>query len=271
MTDSESGFPPEELAKLGESGRVIAGALGTTVDLWAFAEMGVILKTWAVRTHVSTLAQTDLRTRVRTMRHLDFTGGKNNPDATISISAGLRGPFGRVWLRKKDGKGWRRTHDSNFQPINQHYKKGQWIDLQEAIDLVSRTLQRSVPLARASIGLGVQSIVQIADSLGINLASVPGGGSLSGGKLAYAAKARASNGSAYVNGSGRKETTPFGAFYEAINRYPKALATQMDRTVEGVILGRIKFAEKNLEEGTFLSAKNASRAYPFLEVLRTAA
>ena len=45
----------------------------------------------------------------------------------------------------------------------------------------------------------------------------------------------------------------------------------MDRTLQGVIAGRLGYFSKNLEEGTFLSAKTAAKAYPFVEVLRTAA
>jgi hypothetical protein len=38
-----------------------------------------------------------------------------------------------------------------------------------------------------------------------------------------------------------------------------------------VIAGRLGYFKRNLEEGTFLSAKTAAKAYPFVEVLRTAA
>ena len=259
-------LPPEQLAKLTESFHVIAEATGVAAEDVLMNEAGVIVKTWLARTQFATLAQADLRSRVKVMRDLGFTGGANNPDANVSISAGLRGPFGRVWLRKKNGQGWRRTHNANFTAINQHYKNAQWIDLQEAIDLASRWIQKTLPQVRAAIGLPAQSILQIADDLGLNLATVRGGTAPSARKLELARNARAPNGRIFKDGLGIKTKSPGKFMLELINSNPLIGKLGMDRTLAGVLSGRVKYFETNVEKGVFQAQSRVARAYPWLQV-----
>lgn len=42
----------------------------------------------------------------------------------------------------------------------------------------------------------------------------------------------------------------------------------MDRTLMGVIAGRLGYFRRNLEEGVFLSAQATARAYPYLTVVK---
>lgn len=225
------------------------------------AEMGSILKAWAGAHKPPSLAQTDLRTRVHVMSSLGFTGGKQNSDALVSVSAGLRGPFGRVWLRKKDGHGWRRTHDANFQPLNQHYKKGQWIDLQEAIQDVKLALAREIPKGRGARGLAQQSIVQSADQLGIDLGQVAGGG-ITAAQLSQAQSAVAANGRKYQNGIGYQTGNEVTCAVEAINRLPYNSKIGMDRSLLGVLARRAKFLETAYKKGAFDSIQREAAAFP---------
>jgi len=269
---NDTGFPPEELRKFSESGRVIAAALGTSVEVWARAEAGVILKTWAGRTKVATQKAVDISARNRAIRRLDLTRGGD-----ITVNTGVKGPYGRVFHRTKSGK-YRRTHEAGFRPVSgargqgngDHYKRGTWIDLKEAIADVRLAVGRAIPTARRAIGLARQSVVQIADELGLRLETVRGG-TLSAAGLAKARAALASNGQHYANGRGVTSKTAQEFSLTLINRYPKGGQLGMDRTLTGVIAGRLKYFERNLAEATFLCAYRTARAYPYLEVLRTAA
>jgi hypothetical protein len=238
----------------------LPGFNGQTIVL---AETGVILKAWAGRTSVATQAQVDLRTRVRVVRDLDLTGGKRNREASISVNAGLRGPFGRVFMRKRDGTGWRRTHEAGFRPIWQHYKRGDWIDLQEAVADVRLGIQREQPRGRRSIGFARQSVVQIADSLGIDLGRVAGGG-LSGAGLAKARASMASNGRSYRNGFGIMGGGRLNPVAMIFNVLPYNARIGMDRTLAGVLFGRARFIDRAWVHGTFSSLRATARAFPNL-------
>jgi hypothetical protein len=273
---SQTGFSEIELKKFSEAGRVISAAVGTSIETWARAEAGVILKTWAGRTKVATQQKTDIRSRLRAIRELGLTG--RDPGTNITINAGIKGAYGRVYLRTVRGK-WRRTHDANFKKVSgyrgqgsgDHYKDVDWIDIKEAIFDTARTVARMMPQGRRAIGLARQSVVQIADQLGIRLESVAGGGNLSGAGIAKARAAIASNGTRYQNGTAIISDTAKSFYLTLVNRYPKIGPLFMDRTLQGVIAGRIKYFERNLAEGTFLSASRAAKAYPYVEVLRLAA
>ncbi len=276
MSATETGFSESELRKFSEGGRVISAAVGTSVELWARAEAGVILKTWAGRTKVATAEKTDRRSRLRAVRQLGYTGATSG--TVITINAGIKAPYGRVFLRTKSGK-WRRTHDAGFNKVSgirgqgtgDHYRATTWGMLTAAISETASTVARLLPQGRKTIGLARQSVIQIADDLGIRLESVKGGGNLSGAGLAKARSALASNGNHYRNGVGTIFDTSKSFYLTLINRYPKLGPLFMDRTLQGVIGGRIKYFQKNLEEGVFLSATRAAKAYPYLEVLRTSA
>jgi hypothetical protein len=229
------------------------------------AEAGSILKACAGETKVSTVAQVDLRARVRVIRDLDLTGGKRNRDASISVNAGLRGPFGRVFKRKKDGTGWRRTHEAGFRPLWQHYKTGDWIDLQEAITTVRNALSRAIPLARGSVALARQSWVQIGDDLGIRLESVPGG-RISAAGIAKARAAIASNGQAYRNGLGSEHAQAKAFFVTLVNRLPYGRKIALDAILSRSVQGRVRFFEQNLAKGTFNELARIARSYPGLKI-----
>jgi hypothetical protein len=277
MATEDFGFSSAELRKFSESGRVISAAIGASVELWARAEAGVILKTWAGRTKVATAAGTTTRARKRALRGMGLTG-QGGALVDVTINAGVKGPYGRVFLRTKDGH-WRRTHEAGFRPVNgyrgqstgDHYSTYHWLSIKSAIAEAKIVTAKAVKEALKSIGLARQSIIQIADELGIRLENVKGGGSLSSAGIAKARAALAANGTWHRNGVGYTQKTAEEFSLTLVNRYPKLGKVGMDRVFIGVIAGRMKYFQKNLEEGVFLSAKNTARAYPYLEVLRTAA
>jgi hypothetical protein len=110
----ETGFSAAELKKFSQVGPVIAGAMGTTVELWAKAEMGIILKTWAGETKVATVDKAVKRGQLAFLKKLGLTG--STADIGVTVNAGIKGPFGRTFLRTSTG-GWRRAFDVGFKPV----------------------------------------------------------------------------------------------------------------------------------------------------------
>lgn len=277
MGDTATGFSETELKKFSEAGRVIASAIGVSVETWARAEASVILKTWAGRTKVASDAKLGRRGLMQAYRdarrHANF-GGANKGSARpgeATINLGIRGPFGRVWYRTRRGQQkFQQVFTSGFGR-GWHIKSSDWPTINAMVEEFRQSYRATVAAAKRAAGLSRQSIVQIADDLGIRLEDVQGGGTLSAAGIAKARAAIASNGQHYRNGYGIISRTAKEFFVTLVNRYPKIGPLFMDVTLQGVIAGRLKYFERNLEEGTFLSAKNAARAYPYVAVLRNAA
>lgn len=252
------------------------------------AEAGVILKTWAGRTKVATVPQADRRTRLRTIRTLGLTRG--NERGAVTVNAGFRpAPFGRVWIRVREGAGrknWILAKGPNFtapsgpatftlqgralyNPKNRgdtdRSTSMQWMEsVNSAQRAVEYNLKRAIPRGRRAIGLARQSVVQIADSLGIDLLRVEGGGTLSGAGLAKARSALASSGKAHRNGFGRSGGGQLQPYIDLFNHLPYGTAIGMDRTLLGVLAGRVKFFERSYAKGAFNFQRTAVRAYPNL-------
>ena len=91
-TSSPSGFDEVELRKFSEAGRVIAAAVGTSVNIWARAEAGVILKTWAGRTKVATATKLARRGLLQANRQAyraagwPFMKGRTTPGRAVTCS-----------------------------------------------------------------------------------------------------------------------------------------------------------------------------------------
>jgi hypothetical protein len=275
---SESGFDAIELQKFSAAGRTIAAAVGTSVNIWARAEAGVILKTWAGRTKVRTekaLGRSGLLMANRQARSAaGFQRARGHVDpGQASVNLGIRGKFGRVWYRTETpGKPkFILAYGDGFIPTPRKIPGAAWPAVQQLAHRFQSIYQPIVAAAKKSAGLSRQSIVQIADDLGIRLEAVKGGGNLSAAGLAKARAALASNGQHYRNGRGEIADSSKSFYLTLINRYPKLGPLFMDKTLQWVITGRLKYFERNLEEGVFLSAKSAAKAYPYVEVLKAGA
>lgn len=236
------------------------------------AEAGVILKTWAGRTKVAKPADLEIRARRRALYILGLTNGD------ITINAGSRGTPGLVWHRSSTTRSFGRakrkfslvgrmnprTH--RFTSEWKHFRDDDWRDITTAITRAEEKINVESKRAAQSSGLARQSVIQIADDLGIDLSKVKGGGTLSAAGIAKARAAIASNGSAYKNGMGRSGGDQAKSFVELINRLPFGVKAGMDRTLAGVIAGRAKFIETSYERGAFDSFSGVARAFP--EILR---
>lgn len=171
----------EVTAKLSAALKDIARITGFSEKQVTLGEAGAILKTWAGRTKVAGPQVIEYRARKRALHDLDFT--KKSGPGGITINTGTRGAVGRMWVETqgKRGKPWKIAgkldmQSFGFAPANFHWKKGTWIDIQEAAQTAASGIKRENAKGQASAGLARQSVIQIADAAGIDLARIPGGG-----------------------------------------------------------------------------------------------
>jgi hypothetical protein len=253
---------------------------------------GVVLKTWAGRTKVATQARTDRSSRLHAVRSLQYTKGSERGDVTVN--AGFKpAPFGRVWIRVREGAGknnWILAKGPNFSAPTgsatftmyrrKFYNGGdtdrstsfQWMqNVNYAQTNVEHKLPISIKKGRRSIGLSRQSVLQIADALGIDLLRVEGGGALAAAGIAKARNALASSGKAFRNGFGSQGGNETRAYVDLVNRLPYGRAIGMDRTLLGVLAGQNKYFAQSYAKGAFNSQKRAVAAYPNLFRFRAAA
>jgi hypothetical protein len=229
-------------------------------------EAGSILKQCAGDTKVATQAQADIRSRTRVTRDLGYSGrGRSKGDHPVTINSGMKGEVGKVFILKKDGTGFRRTHSKNFDALHQHYKTSQWRDLQDAIADVKAGWNRAIPLGRQAVGLARQSWIQIADRVGIMLETVPGGGISTAG-IAKARQAIASNGRAYQNGQAAEFQNNQSYLIQLTNSLPYGRRAKLDRILVRRMNGRVAFFAKNVKLGVFNSVSKILAAYPGFKV-----
>jgi hypothetical protein len=274
-------LPTEEFNKLPVALRAIAFAAGAAARDVLRGEAGIILKSWAAATPAASAPKTDKRSNLRFLRGLELTG--KNPGVPVTVSAGIRkgSAFGRVHLRTSTGH-WRRTHDAGFKPVagmpgtnrkkpGDHYSDFDWLVIRSAIAEVKGGIAAARAAGRRTIGLARQSVIQIADTLGIRLENVRGGSfygkTISPAAIAKARGAVAYNGQRYANGLGTEQRTSYDLILTLLNRYPAGRKIGMDALLAGVLRGRIRYFEKNMELGVFDNVWKTAKAYPYLQVL----
>ena len=260
------------------------------------AEAGSILKTWAGRVKVRTEAAVDRSSRLHAVSSLGYTGkGRVKARGDVTVNAGYRpAPFGRVWIKVREGnsrKNWLLAMGDNFtEPgnavvgpkgvikgrsrivngtfnkyrANQSGTTAKWVaNVNDAVTDVQAKLPQSVEKGRRSVGLSRQAVLQIADSLGIDLLAVPGGG-LNAAGWVKARAALATTGKAYRNGTSGSGGSEVKAYVDLICRLPYGVAIGMDRALVGVVAGRAKFIERSYAQGAFNTQRNILRAFPGL-------
>ena len=194
--------------------------------------------------------------RLRALHALHLTGR-----GSISVNAGKKAPYGRVFIRKKDGDGFRRTHDDNFHPLNQHYTDKQWAELQNAVNDAKVAVAKVVPEVKASAGLARQSWDIIARSLGILLETIPGG-RLSASAYQKARQARARGNKQVNNGASQVIETPTAYGVVLINRLPYGQKLGFSQLLSVAIAGRAKYMETAIAKGFNGALKDVSRLFP---------
>lgn len=238
------------------------------------AEAGSILKQWAARTPVASQREATFRARLRAAKAAGVTRA-GTYDITVNTGA-RKGEPGVVWFRsnsaasnKKFNSGlrwaWQYAGEvsdgGQFTPAWKHYRSSDWRNISEGAQKYGQLLAGMVPKSRASIGLSRQSVIQIADQLGIDLASVRGTG-VSAAGIAKARAAMNSRGQSYKNGNGYQGGDNVRAYVTLINRLPYGDKIGMDRSLASVLAGRAKYIETSYQKGAFDSMKRAASAFP---------
>lgn len=221
------------------------------------AEAGSVLKKAITATKAPPSQSTlTVAGRIKALRALGLTGG-----GEVSINAGKKAPYGRVFVRKKNGDGYRRTHDAGFHPLNQHYTDAMWAKITAAISDAKRVIAKVVPSTKAAAGLARQSWVLIADSLGIRLEEVPGGG-LSPSAISRVRGAVARGGKQINNGSSVTVEEPgkFGVIL--INRLPYGDRLHFQPILTAAIAGRAKFMQTAISKGFNGSMEQVAKLFP---------
>ncbi len=232
------------------------------------AEMGSILSAWAARTPaVSNDEAIQRGSRLRALRQIKLTqfgAGQN----AITINAGVRkgARNGVVWIRGKNGK----PHFAGVANViagtvalsgNRRANTPSGTAITSRAAQVSSEYPKSYKEVYGSVGIARQSVVQIAESLGIDLAQVQGGG-IGMRDLARAKGAVAANQKFYQNGIGSQGGDGVAAFIQGTNTLPYNNRIGMDRVLASVMMGRAKFIEQSYQKGAFASIANTARAFP---------
>jgi hypothetical protein len=259
----KAGFADAELRKFADAGTAIVRATGATFEQWAEGEMGLILKGTAGAIAAQTPAKAELRARVKALKNFGLTKGD------VTINAGLRGEEGRVWVRTRKKK-WSLAgtigHNAGaFRPENKHFTDDTWRDVEGGVsDYQSQA--GIIAIAKRTVGLARQSVIQMADAVGILLERVAGGNGLSARDLGQARSAVASDGKTYLNGFGTRLKTAEGFSIEVINRYPNLHAAKIDIALATAIGERTGYMQQVLRERLGKSAEQVAKAFPYLQV-----
>lgn len=227
------------------------------------AEAGVILKTAAARTKVAPVSAVTQAGRLRTLRGMGLTSGKVDRDGyRVTINAGKKGPYGRVWARKNGSDKWQLVMGNKFSRVNRHFDSPLWNVAMNAVRAAKSAIKIGVKKAKASRGLARQSWILIADRLGIDLASVQGGGSLSASAIATARKATVKGGKNQNNGRAREEDKAHQYFVTLINGLPYGRRIGLDRTLTVIMAGRVKYFATAVRKGFRGAMQDTTRLFP---------
>lgn len=236
---------------------------GFSAEKIILAEVGSVLKACAAATKVSPEAKVDQGATLRALRGSGLTGGGvggASSRSAVTINAGIKGPFGRVFITKKGSAGgYRRTHDANFTPINQHYTNDTWHALNGIIDDARAKIARAITKARLSAAIARKSWIQIADACGIKLERVPGGG-LSASAIAQARMATA-GGKESTNGDKIIVKTNTNFAVTMINRLPYGQRLGFEQLLAVKIAGRVKYFRTALQKGFTGSLQETSKRF----------
>lgn len=222
------------------------------------AEAGSVLKACAAETEVASKEAVEKGATVRALRGAGLTRG-----GQFTVNAGVRGPYGRVFMQKRGGagRGYRRTHNDGFKVIDQHYRDADWLALQQTVDLARAKVARARAKAAPTAALARGSWVRMADAAGIRLEDVPGG-RLSPAAIGRARAATAKNGAERNNGAAMVSDRPGQFFVTVINRYPGAGRLRFETKLAAKITGRALFMARAVRKGFEASAADMARLFP---------
>lgn len=239
------------------------------------AEAGSILKAWAATVKVKTEEMIERSARTSIGKRMGIISaskdGVGNPyGITVNTGAQKLDTRGNVWFRTRNKKFQLVGHitsGGSFITEHKHYRAQDWALIKSGAQQYASQLKVRLPMVKKSAGLGRQSVIQIADSLGIDLLQVEGG-RLSAAAISKARAAIASTGNNYQNGKGTQGGDDNSAYVELLNTLPyntKAHTTEgkgMDNALLWVIRHRSEYIKKSYEKGAFDSMAKTMKAFP---------
>jgi hypothetical protein len=240
-------------------------------------EAGVILKTCFAQTKQAPKPKVEMGARLRALRGLGLTSGSNGNNVTVNAgTARAPGSYGRMFIRKKNGDGFRRVMEAGFKPAKIvggardgaliHFGEKEWNQIIEARISAGDAVDKAVPEARRSAGLARQSWLLIADALGIRLENVPGG-RVSGSAISEARKAVAKGGQQINNGRGFREESAAKYFVTLIDRLPYGRKIGLDGILRRTIAGRAKFMRLAVAHGFEGALADTARLFPAWQMI----
>lgn len=227
------------------------------------AEAGVILKTAAARTRVAPVSALTKAGRVRALRGAGLSTGKTDRGIKVSVNAGVRGPYGRVWARKGGGDSkWLLVYAEGFRRVNRHFDDAVWAVATAAQREAKEKVKKGVKRAKETGGLARKGWIQIADSLGIDLATVQGGDALSAAAIMRARAAKARGGRDRENGTSREVIETQKWFAWLIYSVPYGRKIGLDRTLTLIIANRTKFFAMAVQKGYNGALEDTAKLLP---------
>lgn len=266
-------FEPKELRKLHDAGKTIASAANVGLEQWARGASGVILKDWTANIALADPKRIDDRARGRANKDIGITR-KQNPSFSsnpylVSINTGgkKRDKHGVVWTRNAKTKKWSVVgvvNGGTFTPAKKHWKDETWAKMSAGAEKFAAIAPELIRRGHSAAGLARQSVIQIADALGIALESVRGGIGLGGADIGKARSAVASDGKTYQNGFGTylKSATSFEI--TMIDRYPKNREAKVGQALDIALATQTVQFQRNGREKVFESVEKTVKAYPYL-------
>ena len=206
-------------------------------------EAASVLKTCASRTWVQSDESAMKAGQLEALVHLDLTGRPNGSDGNVTVNAGIKGPYGRVFARRYPGAKFKRVYDAGFQPIGK-----MTASLMQIVSTAQTEVQKIVGKVQKSRGLARGAWVRIAQSLNLYLPSYPGP-ALSSSAYNQALKAEVKGGKQVNNGASQTEDSQRGFAVTIINRLPYGRKIGMDRLLATAIAGRAAYFHQSISKG----------------------
>ncbi len=257
-------FETQELAKFGQAGRAISAAVGVGFEMWAMGEAAVVCKQWAGHIPEAMPDAARLRSRGRA-RNKAGVGSLDKFSVTANTGR-FGGQIGLLWFRTRRGKFIKAGEVSDSGAVSQprrRFTESDWTKVVSAQSAFSALLPKAIEAGQRAIGLARQSVLQIADSLGLNLETAAGGG---GADFSRARAARASDGREYINGFGYKFGQGDKFTVTLVDIYPYIQEAGIDQALELVVAQRMAYHEVNLALALKKDLRAVEQAYPYLQI-----
>lgn len=266
-------FAPQELRKFHDAGRAIAQAANVGLEDWARGAAGVVLRDWTSNVPLVNPKRIDDRARGRVNLELGISRKQNqsfsgNPYQITVNTGGRKGRPEIVWTRNEKTKKWQIAGTASggaFVPANRHWTDAMWAKISAGASKFAGLAPEFITRGHSAAGLARQSVIQIADALGIALETVKGG-RLGAEGIAQARSAVASNGKTYQNGTGTYRKTDTSFEIEMVDRYSRNKEAKVAEALELAVATQVVQFKTNMINGVFASVAKTVKAYPYLSV-----